>query len=91
MTPWVSGILFAVHPVHTEAVAGIVGKYCNYFITQETSFPTFLPHLCLVASLFLLIFYFFWPTVFRKHPQRTDRGPSNKLYLKFAESVSVLI
>ena len=26
MTPWVSGMLFAVHPVHTEAVAGIVGK-----------------------------------------------------------------
>ncbi|KDR21828.1 hypothetical protein L798_03526, partial [Zootermopsis nevadensis] len=26
LTPWVSGMLFAVHPVHTEAVAGIVGR-----------------------------------------------------------------
>jgi hypothetical protein len=33
MMPWVSGMLFAVHPVHTEAVAGIVGKYCSFFIT----------------------------------------------------------
>ena len=30
MTPWVSGLLFAVHPVHAEAVAGIVGKYMQH-------------------------------------------------------------
>ncbi|PSN52847.1 Transmembrane and TPR repeat-containing protein 2 [Blattella germanica] len=26
LTPWISGILFAVHPIHTEAVAGVVGR-----------------------------------------------------------------
>ncbi|XP_069686444.1 protein O-mannosyl-transferase TMTC2-like [Periplaneta americana] len=26
LTPWVAGMLFAVHPIHTEAVAGIVGR-----------------------------------------------------------------
>jgi hypothetical protein len=30
MTPWDSGMLFAVHPVHAEAVAGIVGKYMQH-------------------------------------------------------------
>jgi hypothetical protein len=91
MTPWVSGILFAVHPIHTEAVAGIVGNYCSYFITQENSFSSFLPHLCLVASLFLLLFSFFCTTLFRKYLQKTDHGPSNKLYLRSAERVSVFI
>ena len=46
MTPWVSGLLFAVHPVHAEAVAGIVGKYTKH---TETPFPPF------TASCFSLI------------------------------------
>jgi hypothetical protein len=67
MTPWVSGILFAVHPVHTEAVAGIVGKYFSFFNTQETSCPPFLLYFCLFSSSFL-IFSSFHTTLFRIYP-----------------------
>lgn len=38
LTPWVSGMLFALHPVHTEAVAGIVGK-CHKPFALQALFP----------------------------------------------------
>ncbi|XP_022913301.1 protein O-mannosyl-transferase Tmtc2 [Onthophagus taurus] len=34
--PWVTGLLFATHPIHTEAVAGVVGRAdlaaCNFYL-----------------------------------------------------------
>ena len=51
LTPWVSGMLFAVHPVHTEAVAGIVGKYITRLMQHiQLLIPSF------TASYFSLIF-----------------------------------
>jgi hypothetical protein len=61
MTPWVSGMLFALHPVHTEAVAGIVGKYIVRFL-QHMEFLT----ASFTASYFVLysLLLFFLHTTF---------------------------
>jgi hypothetical protein len=74
MPPWVSGLLFAVHPVHTEAVAGIVGKYCS---TSQGPFPTFLPH---ISHFFPLLLFCLHSMLSRKFPPRTTHGHLSFLY-----------
>lgn len=45
MGPTVTGLIFATHPIHTEAVAGVVGRAdlaaCNFYLL---SFLTYIAH-----------------------------------------------
>ena len=56
MTPWVSGLLFAVHPVHVEAVAGIVGKYLQHIEIPILPIPP--PLFCLIFLIYFRYCHF---------------------------------